>query len=229
MTNNPKEAILALMTNKTHRAFSLVEILVVVSIIAVLGALAFPVFSNAIGKSKTSEAMSNLRQIGNGLMLFIADNNQELPKRWGDSAEDPKDRLHWQEQINEYAGGATDNPNSAFDYTRNNIWKSPFVDQSHGQHYGLNNYMWSRGGGTRWDYKYQRIPNHAAIVIIGEMNRNSSAFDSHVEPAFDRVSNTYYRISHPGNRALYLFADGHVESLAGNQGVDVNPTLWKWW
>ncbi len=227
MTNNSKEAILAFMMNQTRRAFTLTEVLVVVSVVAVLAALAFPAFSNAMGRSKSSEATSNLRQIGAGILLYVQENNQELPKSWGDSAEDPADRQHWQETVNPYVGGPG-NRNSVWDHARNDIWVSPVATEDHGQHYGLNLFIFS-GGNNPWRYKYNRIPNHAGIVIVGETNANSSQFDPQQDPIFDGTSVTKYRVSHSGNRALYLFADGHVESLVGDQGVSVNPTMWKWW
>lgn len=227
MTNNPKEAILAFMTKQSRRAFTLVEILVVISIVAILGALAFPAFSSAISKSQSSEAMSNLRQIGGGILLYVQENNQELPKSWGDSAADVGQRQHWQEAVDPYVGGRK-NLNSVWDHARNDVWVSPMATEDHGQHYGLNLFIFM-GSDNPWQYKYNRIPNHAGLVIVGETNVNSSQFDPQQEPTYDGSSVTKYRVSHPGNRALYLFADGHVESLAGDQGVAVNPTMWKWW
>lgn len=227
MTNNSKEAKLALMTKRQRRAFSLVEILIVVSIVAILAALAFPALNSAIDRSRSNEALSNLRQIGAGILLYVQENNQELPKSWGDSASDVGKRQHWQESVNQYVGGPN-NRNSVWDHARNDIWVSPLATEDHGQHYGLNLNIFL-GSDNPWQYKYNRIPNHAGIVIVGETNANSSQFDPRQEPTYDGTSVTKYRVSHPGQRALYLFADGHVESLVGDQGEAVNPTMWKWW
>ncbi len=51
------------MTTKNSAAFTLVEMLVVISIIAVIAALAFPAISGAVVKSQMTQAVSNGRQI----------------------------------------------------------------------------------------------------------------------------------------------------------------------
>lgn len=59
--------------------FTLVEILVVVGIVAILGALTIPVLASSIRKQDDVVCLSNLRQIGLGIQLFAADNNGNLP------------------------------------------------------------------------------------------------------------------------------------------------------
>jgi len=61
------------------RAFTLIELLVVIAIIAVLAALAFPVFGGIQARGKQTACLSNMRQIGAGLMLFSNENNGDFP------------------------------------------------------------------------------------------------------------------------------------------------------
>ncbi len=55
------------------RAFTLIELLVVIAIIAILAAILFPVFSQAKEASKKIACLSNQRQLGLGLSMYIAD------------------------------------------------------------------------------------------------------------------------------------------------------------
>ncbi len=55
-----------------HRrvAFTLIELLVVIAIIAILAAILFPVFSRAKDAAKATSGMSNVRQMGQAMMLY---------------------------------------------------------------------------------------------------------------------------------------------------------------
>jgi prepilin-type N-terminal cleavage/methylation domain-containing protein len=62
--------------------FTLLELLVVITIIAVLAGLLFPVFAQARASARKSTARSNLKQIGAALLLYTADYDEHLPNRW---------------------------------------------------------------------------------------------------------------------------------------------------
>jgi prepilin-type N-terminal cleavage/methylation domain-containing protein len=51
------------MIKKSHAAFTLVEMLVVISIIAIIAALAFPAISGAIVRAQLTQTVSNARQV----------------------------------------------------------------------------------------------------------------------------------------------------------------------
>ena len=61
------------------RAFTMVEILVVIAIIAVLAGILFPVFANAKREAKKSACISNLSQLGTATVLYMADNDEIFP------------------------------------------------------------------------------------------------------------------------------------------------------
>jgi len=56
-----------------RRAFTLIELLVVIAIIAILAAILFPVFAQAKQAAKKTQDLSNMKQIGTGTMLYLAD------------------------------------------------------------------------------------------------------------------------------------------------------------
>jgi prepilin-type N-terminal cleavage/methylation domain-containing protein/prepilin-type processing-associated H-X9-DG protein len=66
-------------------AFTLIELLVVIAIIAILTAILFPVFAQARAKARQAACLSNLRQIGSGLSMYVQDYDERLPNvaRWG--------------------------------------------------------------------------------------------------------------------------------------------------
>ena len=62
-----------------QRAFSLVELLVVVWIIALLAALLFPVFQGAKRKGQETGCLSNQHQTGIALILYLSDYDSQYP------------------------------------------------------------------------------------------------------------------------------------------------------
>lgn len=54
--------------NNTKRAFTLIELLVVIAIIGILAAILFPVFARARENARRTSCLSNLKQVGLGMM-----------------------------------------------------------------------------------------------------------------------------------------------------------------
>jgi prepilin-type N-terminal cleavage/methylation domain-containing protein len=64
---------------KRRIGFTLIELLVVIAIIAILAAILFPVFAQAREKARQSTCLSNFKQIGTGVMLYLQDWDETFP------------------------------------------------------------------------------------------------------------------------------------------------------
>ncbi len=61
------------------RAFTLIELLVVIAIIAILAAILFPVFAQAKEAAKKTACLSNAKEIGVSLKLYLSDYDDQMP------------------------------------------------------------------------------------------------------------------------------------------------------
>ena len=92
--------------NKKHQeksfsiAFTLVELLVVISIIGLLAGLAVPAINGGLKSAKAGACLSNLHQIGVATMAYAADNSFKLPPGGVDGEN------NWARDVYNYCGGS---------------------------------------------------------------------------------------------------------------------------
>jgi len=65
------------------RAFTLIELIVVIAIVGLLAALLFPVFSQARKNSRQSVCLSNLRQLSTATLMYVQDYDEIVPNVTG--------------------------------------------------------------------------------------------------------------------------------------------------
>ena len=64
---------------RNRAAFTLIELLVVIAIIAILAAILFPVFATAREQARKTVCMSNMKQFGLALNMYIQDYDEMMP------------------------------------------------------------------------------------------------------------------------------------------------------
>ncbi len=62
-----------------RRGFTLIELLVVIAIIGILAAMVFPVFARARESARKAVCLSNAKNIGLAIQMYLADNNDTFP------------------------------------------------------------------------------------------------------------------------------------------------------
>lgn len=67
------------MKKKANRGFTLIELLVVIAIISILASILLPVFSKARESARAIVCLSNMRQIGTALMMYMNENEDVFP------------------------------------------------------------------------------------------------------------------------------------------------------
>jgi len=64
---------------KMDRAFTLIELLVVIAIIGIIAAMLLPALSRARARAIQLDCVSNYRQVGTALHLYLDESNEQLP------------------------------------------------------------------------------------------------------------------------------------------------------
>ena len=82
-----------------RRGFTLIELLVVIAIIAILAAILFPVFAKAREKARQASCLSNIKQLGLGLMQYCQDYDEMMPLPYSDGG---AGRQRWFDVCNPY-------------------------------------------------------------------------------------------------------------------------------
>lgn len=174
-------------------AFTLIEILVVVGIIVILAALAFPVLNKAMNNSASAKAISNFKQISLANNLYSADNDGQL-LGWGRYSSPWEDQVFHMRNLNLYLNNVNVPGNS--DAACQEIGKglAPFVDPLVPK---ANIYYLSTKQLLPFTWAINTIFNRAngRYYQYGSAAGWSTALNPRRITEFDRPANTIYAVS----------------------------------
>jgi prepilin-type N-terminal cleavage/methylation domain-containing protein/prepilin-type processing-associated H-X9-DG protein len=210
----------------TTSGFTLTELLVVIAIIAILASLLMPAISSVRSSANTASCLSNMRQIGLGMMSYAGDNEELMPAvvaPWdGDKTYDVR-------LVESYAFPAR-------------VWKCPADNKRtppSGQRlrsYAINHFRLDDA--TANDGWCQRFPPYQTLSLVnfqrptdsiilsdffsfvpatgfqGDLNYFGQAQFSCVDGYIAKAGIPSFGMKYYHRSAInYLFADGHVKSL----------------
>ncbi len=213
-------------------AFTLVELLIVIAIVAILAAILFPVFATARERGRRLTCAANLKQIGDALALYVADYDDYYPPCWVSNA--PVSASLWSQHL--VAGYGllpqqfvcpTQGPPDRHQYSEqewqanNHFWALFYA------HYGLNNQL-SRRPTTQ-------VARPSSKILVAEMKHFSVTrptwgyFASFPPKCTARDAVNMIPNRHNGFFNV-LWADGHVAALsASDPKVKTGCDYWKSW
>ncbi len=84
-----------MVNNRKFKGFTLIELLVVIAIIAILAAILFPVFARARENARRTSCLSNLKQMGLGVMMYVQDYDEKYPLAYSSNGANQPDGYQW--------------------------------------------------------------------------------------------------------------------------------------
>ncbi len=196
----------------SKKGFTLIELLVVIAIIAILAAILFPVFAKAREKARQATCLSNLKQIGLALNMYMSDYDQTCPYQgspdvgpWNDASYG----LNWAYELQPYIKNL-------------GVYSCPSAGTPYGTGFGTNlncyaangEILLSSSGGAVTEGSMTKPADTIAFRCIG-----SQTNDSPLRPYWWKgsvYSSSYYWdyvFAHSNGENL-AFCDGHAKWMS---------------
>lgn len=178
-----------------RKAFSLVEILVSIGIIAVLATVTTPLIQGAITRAHIAQSTNNLREISNISKVYVNDNDGQYPPVWNKET-----GKTWLDILWPYAQGDRKNPGLGA-ALRGTVFYTPLLEKGvTARSYGMNLALEDNNKNRR----YQFLPNSSRIALFGDTAASSTLSPSQIH-------------ARNAGSAGVAFVDGHVSQVPKDQ------------
>jgi prepilin-type N-terminal cleavage/methylation domain-containing protein/prepilin-type processing-associated H-X9-DG protein len=222
-------------TVRKRGAFTLIELLVVIAIIAILAAILFPVFAQAREKARSATCLSNFKQIGTGVMMYVQD--------WDETY--PNNRLHTFPGGGEGSSKLVTWKTATQPYVKNiDVYRCPSnrhnkqPDETKGDDaFGLPVFpiSYAYNGSALWSAAVTKtvipmgsVPEPARYLMLIESNAAYS--DYGIWGMVDAGENGASFFVHSNHQMQALFFDGHAKTTRFSQtlGTSDDDQQWTW-
>jgi prepilin-type N-terminal cleavage/methylation domain-containing protein/prepilin-type processing-associated H-X9-DG protein len=244
------------MRHSRRTGFTLIEMLVVISLIAMLVALLLPALKNAREASRASICLSNLRQLGIAMTMYREENRQFFPAMYH-TENDSVQTVSYLYRLGPYLNSRGGYDRGQFDtarvgrhvaycpsatlYTRTQ-YQYPLRDEAwlYGPswNYGISTYNMLSGLGYNWTI-LPSDPSYRWLGVKKELVKPGNTLiyiDGFNQPRIDH-SFQYYKARHNGPAANMLMGDLHAEAIREQDLITkftdrsfhlYDPNLWRY-
>jgi prepilin-type processing-associated H-X9-DG protein/prepilin-type N-terminal cleavage/methylation domain-containing protein len=144
-------------------AFTLVELLVVISIIGLLAGLAVPAINGGLKSAKAGACLSNLHQIGVATMAFAADNSFKLPNAGSGTSD------MWATQLATFISTGTKSKKSIFVCPGSEKTVQEATGSDVAVTYGVHNGLMPKGGTAS---NITSVVRSTEVILAGDVCQN---------------------------------------------------------
>lgn len=199
---------------RNRAAFTLVELLVVVAVIAVLIGLVFALAPGMIKRGQATASLNNMRQVGNGFQLYAGDNDFYLPSRVESGDKWPRLLYEYLKDQKIYA-----DPSDPNNFLRTH--RDPLANNGNNTSYIMNGF---NDVGAFQDenvaVKVNTVDQPSQTILLGNQSNSRNYY---MDTEEGNQSSGVLNKTAFGDGSNYLFADGSVRFITKD---DYRDDLW---